>query len=159
MINKTSTPFGYSIGSCGSFAALSLVAGLSSSGNSGLSTPLIIEDAIVDVSLDSTICFSFLGSTGCVFSPITSSLLSSGKGGGGVDEDMYVCRMAQLLRLDMRLCVLWKRDLEVISVRLAYINRPVKMNGGNVRRFMPNNHLIIALGARLPLYRTPAKVV
>lgn len=67
--------------------------------------------------------------------------------------------MAQLLRLDMRLCVFWKRDLEAISVRLAYIDRVVKMYGGNVRRYMPKYHLIVALGARSPLYRTPASVV
>jgi len=67
--------------------------------------------------------------------------------------------MAQLLQLEMRLCVLPKRDLEAISVRLAYIDRAVKMYGGNVRRYMPKHHFIVALDARSPLYRTPTSVV
>lgn len=88
----------------------------------------------MDGSFDSTVsvCFSFSGSTRYVFSPIASSLPSSGKGGGGVDRDMCICRMAQLLRLDMRLCVLWERELEPISVPLAYIDRVVKMYGDNI---------------------------
>jgi hypothetical protein len=40
--------------------------------------------------------------------------------------------MAQLLRLDMRLCVLWERELEPISVPLAYIDSVIEMYGDNV---------------------------
>jgi hypothetical protein len=59
-------------------------------------------------------------------------LPSSGKGDGGVDRDMCISRMAQLLRLDMRLCVLWERELEPISVPLAYIDSVIEMYGDNV---------------------------
>jgi len=50
---------------------------------------------------------------------------------------MCVCRMAQLLRLDMRLCGPWKCDFEAIGVRLAYIDR--LPYGGNVQSNVQGN--------------------
>ena len=96
MTNQASMPVGYSTDSCGLSMVFSFVAG--PSGIAGSCTSLTVEDAIIDELLDSSLSLSWRN-----FSPSSSTGPFTDEEGGGVDGDMCLCRMAQILWLPKRL--------------------------------------------------------